>query len=152
MHILFQSMGGGVGDGICLYNFLRKCPLDVTLYNVGTVASIGVIIYLGGRRRVTQKHGTFMIHRSTSFPIGSHAAEKLEFTAKGLRLDDDRTEAILRQHLEFAEEKWTDLRHNAEFWFTADEAIKSGIAMEIGEFAPPIGTTVFSVYPHFPVS
>ena len=151
MHILFQSGGGNVNDGICLYNYLRKTPVDVTLYNVGTIASVGVIIYLGAKRRVTQRHGTFMIHRSTSFPIGAHAADKLEFTAKALRIDDDRTEAILRDHLKFPEEKWSELRHNAEFWFTSEEAVESSIATEIGEFAPPIGTTLFSVYPHFPV-
>jgi ATP-dependent Clp protease, protease subunit len=148
MHILFQSGGGNVSDGICLYNFLRKCPMDVTLYNVGTVASIGVIIFLGAKRRVAQKHATFMIHRSTSFPIGSHAADKLEFTAKALRLDDDRMEAILKEHLKFSEARWSEFRHNAEFWFTAEDAVKDGIAIEIGEFSPPMGSTIFSVYPN----
>jgi ATP-dependent Clp protease, protease subunit len=151
VHILFQSAGGNVGDGIALYNFLRTCPVDLTLYNVGTVASVGVIIFLGANRRVSHKHATFMVHRSTSFPVGAHPAEKLEFTAKALRMDDERTEAILREHLRFEEGKWAELRNNAEFWFTGDEALKNGLITEIDDFAPPPKTTLYSVFPFFPV-
>jgi ATP-dependent Clp protease protease subunit len=67
MHILFQTMGGNVADGVCLYNFLRTCPLEVVLYNVGTVASIGVVIYLAAKSRVTGKHATFMVHSRFDF-------------------------------------------------------------------------------------
>jgi ATP-dependent Clp protease, protease subunit len=37
VHLLFQSTGGTVGDGVCLYNFLRTLPVKLTLYNVGSV-------------------------------------------------------------------------------------------------------------------
>jgi hypothetical protein len=53
----------------------------------------------------------------------------------------------LKEHLKFPAEKWTELRKNAEFWFTADKAIGNGLATTVGDFAPPIGTKLFSVYP-----
>jgi hypothetical protein len=28
VHLLFQSCGGFVGDGICLYNFFKSLPID----------------------------------------------------------------------------------------------------------------------------
>src|SRR5689334_19776532 len=55
IHILFQSGGGNIGDGIALYNFLRTYPIEVTLYNVGTVASVGVIIYLAAKNRMVSR-------------------------------------------------------------------------------------------------
>jgi ATP-dependent Clp protease protease subunit len=148
LHILFQTSGGNIGDGIALHNFLKTYPIEVTLYNAGTIASVGVIIYMAAKRRVVSKHGTFMVHRSTSFPIGTHSASKLESTAKSLRIDDDRTEAILREYLAFSRRKWSDLRNNAEFWFSSKDAIASGMADYVGEFAPPIGTKIFSIWPH----
>lgn len=141
-------MGGNVGDGLALYNYLRTYPIDVTLYNPGTVASVGVIIFLAAKHRIVSKHGTFMVHRSTSFPIGAHSAAKLEFTAKGLRIDDDRTENVLREYLTFSDREWSDLRNNAEFWFSAQDSITSGIATAFGDFTPPIGTKIFSIWPH----
>jgi len=68
LHILFQSSGGTIGDGICLYNFLRKSPIEIILYNSGIVSSIAVISYLGAAKRIVSQHATFMIHRSTAPP------------------------------------------------------------------------------------
>jgi ATP-dependent Clp protease protease subunit len=148
LHILFQCLGGAIGDGLVLYNFLKTFPIDVTLYNTGTVASVGVIIYLAVPHRIVSKYGTFMIHRSTSFPMGAHPASKLESTAKSLRMDDDRTESVLREHVKFSRRKWSDLRNNAEFWFSAEDAVTSGIATSIGDFVPPRGTKILSIWPH----
>jgi ATP-dependent protease ClpP protease subunit len=43
VHLLFQSSGGFVGDGICLYNFFSSLPIDLTIYNAGAVQSIALI-------------------------------------------------------------------------------------------------------------
>ena len=45
-HVMFQSWGGFVGDGVMLYNFFRSLTaLDISLYNAGQVASAAVIAY-----------------------------------------------------------------------------------------------------------
>src|SRR5688572_8707271 len=59
IHLLFQSAGGTVGDGIALYNYFRSLPVGLTLYNVGSVASIAAIAFLGARRRIATPHSTF---------------------------------------------------------------------------------------------
>src|SRR5437764_9130338 len=51
LHLLFQSTGGFVNEGIALYNFLRAVPLQLHLYNGGSVASIAAIAFLGAQRR-----------------------------------------------------------------------------------------------------
>jgi ATP-dependent protease ClpP protease subunit len=63
IHLLFQSAGGYVGDGVFLYNLFRSIPIEITLYNVGQISSAGVIAYLGAKARKTAKTATFMIHR-----------------------------------------------------------------------------------------
>jgi hypothetical protein len=38
--LLFQTTGGIVGDGICMYSILRTAPIVFHLYNVGSVAVV----------------------------------------------------------------------------------------------------------------
>ena len=57
VHLLFQSAGGYVGDGVFLYNLFRSIPIELTLYNVGQISSAGVVAYLGAKRRKTTKNG-----------------------------------------------------------------------------------------------
>ena len=143
VHILFQSTGGFIGDGVCLYKFFQSLPVDLTLYNVGTIASIAAIAYLGAKKRKTSAHATFMIHRSYNFPQAATAA-RLQAVTQGLTLDDRRTEAILRQHITLSEEKWAELNYN-DLVFSGPEAVKIGLAGEVGEFAPPNGTQIYNI-------
>ncbi len=143
LHLLFQSTGGMVADGICLYNFLRTCPLPVTLYNCGTIASIGVIAYLGAQERQTSASATFMVHRTTASPQFATTAI-LEAVTKGIALDDQRTEAILRNHVKLTDEQWLKL-DRADQFFSASEAVAIGLATRIGEFSPPRGMQVFNI-------
>jgi ATP-dependent Clp protease protease subunit len=143
IHLLFQSSGGFVGDGICLYNFFKSLPIDLTIYNVGAVQSAAVISYLGAAKRKTSSRAIFMVHRTT---IGAQTATaaRLKGTTKMLSLDDVRTESILREHLKLADEEWTALDYQDVF-FSGEEATKNGIADEIGEFSPPSGTQIFNI-------
>ena len=42
-HILYQSSGGLVGDGVFLYNLFRSLPIELTLNNVGAVMSAALV-------------------------------------------------------------------------------------------------------------
>jgi ATP-dependent Clp protease protease subunit len=143
IHLLFQSDGGVVGDGVCLYNYFRTLPIDLTLYNAGSVRSIATIAYLGAKGRKTSTHATFMIHRTATTPQ-SATATRLEAVTQSLSLDDRRTERILRDHLTLPVEMWAKLDHY-ELTFSAEEATKLGIAEEIAEFSPPVGARVYAL-------
>jgi ATP-dependent Clp protease protease subunit len=75
VHLLFQSSGGFVGDGVCLYNFFRSFPVDLTLYNVGSVLSIATIAYLGAKTRKASARAMFGIHRSIMTPQAATSAD-----------------------------------------------------------------------------
>ena len=144
VHFLFQCSGGFIGDGICLYNFLRAITtLDITIYNGGSVSSMGVIAFLAIKKRRTSKFGTFMIHRSHR-TIEHATAAKLEEAAASLRIDDARIEAILRKHITLTPEQWKELNYN-DMTFNAEDSVRIGFAHEIVEFTPPPGANIFTV-------
>src|ERR1700745_346826 len=94
VHLLFQSAGGYVGDGVFLYNLFRTIPIEITLYNAGQISSAGVLAYLGANSRVTSRTATFILHRSTKSPQFATATQ-LDHAAKTLVLDDERSEMIV---------------------------------------------------------
>lgn len=109
IHMLFQTPGGTVGDGICLYNLFRSIPIDISLYNVGTIASVGVIAYLGAANRKTTANATFMIHKTYFSPIAA-TTDRLQAAANAALLDDTRIESILHEHVTLPKEDWDQIQ------------------------------------------
>jgi ATP-dependent Clp protease protease subunit len=143
IHLLFQSLGGSVGDGVCLYNFLKTAPVEIALYNVGSVQSIAAVAYLGAKKRKASSRATFAFHRTTASPQAANA-NLLKNIVGNVTVDDQRTESILREHIDMSEDKWLAL-NQGDLWFTAQEAVRAKIADEIEEFAPPAGTIIYNV-------
>ena len=145
IHLLFQSAGGSVGEGICLHNFFKSLPVRLTIYNVGSISSIAVIAYLGAIRRVTSSTATFMIHRTVTTTTRTQATV-LKGVTKSLILDDERTESILKNQVALPiGQEWFHL-NDYDFFFSGKEAVDMGIAHEIGEFSPPPRTPVYQFY------
>jgi ATP-dependent protease ClpP protease subunit len=144
IHMLFQSTGGFIGDGVCIYNLFHACPIELTLYNVGSVCSAGVIAYLGAENRKISQYATFMVHRSYISPAMA-TTERLSSAAGQMTLDDERVESILKLHTKLPTEKW-EAHKFADVWLSAKEAETAGIGT-IGEFAVPLGTKLFNVWP-----
>ncbi|HTC47348.1 MAG TPA: ATP-dependent Clp protease proteolytic subunit [Candidatus Aquilonibacter sp.] len=143
VHLLFQSAGGYIADGVFLYNLFRSVTIELTLYNAGQISSAGVTAYLGAKHRKTTTNATFMLHRSTNSPQFATAA-KLSHAAKSLVLDDGRTEEIVRSHVNFPPELWDSLAYH-DIYVSGKEAVEFGLADSIGEFSPPLGTQVFNL-------
>jgi ATP-dependent Clp protease, protease subunit len=62
IYFLLSSPGGAVSNGLAIYNFMRGLPCRTITHNIGNVDSIANVIYLGGERRYTCAHATFMFH------------------------------------------------------------------------------------------
>ncbi|MCY1263178.1 ATP-dependent Clp protease proteolytic subunit [compost metagenome] len=56
------TMGGDCSYGFTLYNFLRTLPLQVDTHNLGTVESMGNILFLAGERRTACRYSKFLFH------------------------------------------------------------------------------------------
>ena len=140
VHLLFQSGGGNVGDAIYLFNLFRSLPISLTLYNIGSIASIAVIAYLGAAKRITTSNATFMVHR---IPVGATSG-KLQSADNTAILDEKRIESILQSKLKLPEDKMK-LRSVADLSLSADEAVAAGLATSIGDFMPPKGQLMFCI-------
>ncbi|MES2114239.1 MAG: ATP-dependent Clp protease proteolytic subunit [Pseudomonadota bacterium] len=143
-HILLQSNGGYVSDGICLYNYLSKLPIRFVTYNAGAVASIAVIVFLAGERRYASDTARFMVHKShASAPHGARP-DALRIIVEGLQADDARTEQIIREHVRLTEEHW-QIHAYSDLHLTASEALSVGLIDQVLDFAPPKGQRVTNI-------
>ncbi|WP_226939671.1 ATP-dependent Clp protease proteolytic subunit [Janthinobacterium rivuli] len=143
-HILIQSNGGYVSDGICLYNFLSKLPFDIITYNAGAVASIAVTLFLAGRHRHASDTARFMVHKSHATASPGSRPDALSIIVEGLRADDMRTERILRGHVSLTEEQW-QVHAYSDLHLTADQALEVGMIESIRDFAPPKGKRLTNI-------
>jgi ATP-dependent protease ClpP protease subunit len=87
-----------------------------------------------------------MIHRVT-VKLVEAPAMVMQGVTKNLIMNDARSESIMREHVTLiGEEKWSNLDYY-DFYFSGEEAVKMGLAQELGEFSPPTGTPVHFFYP-----
>jgi ATP-dependent Clp protease, protease subunit len=143
-HILLQSNGGYVSDGLCLYNFLSRSPINFVMYNAGAVASIAVILFLSGTRRYASETARFMVHKSHATASPGARPDALNIIVEGLRADDARTESILRKHVELTPEQWA-IHQYSDLHLTARDAKVAGMITEVADFAPPKGARLINI-------
>jgi len=143
-HVLLQSNGGYVSDGLCLYNFMANSPIKFVMYNAGAVASIAVVVYLAGSHRYASETARFMIHKSHATASPGSRPDALSIIVEGLRADDMRTERILRGHVNLTQEQW-QVHAYSDLHLTADQALDVGMIDSIRDFAPPKGKRLTNI-------
>jgi ATP-dependent Clp protease protease subunit len=143
-HVLVQSNGGYVSDGLCLYNFLANSPVEFVMYNGGAVASIAVILYLAGARRYASDTARFMVHKSHATASPGARPDALNIIVEGLRADDARTESILRRHIELTPEQWA-IHQYSDLHLTARDAKIARMIHAVADFAPPKGARLRNI-------
>lgn len=146
VHLLIQSAGGIIGEGIGLYNYLRKLPLELIVYNGGVVASVAVPVFLAGRKRKASKTASFMIHKAyTIFNATTNMrATQLRVQADGLELQDRQLETIIFEQVRLPAEK-LEMHKHWDISISPEEALASGLIHEIADFEPPRGANIFSI-------
>ena len=81
LYILFSNSGGSVSAGFVIYNFLRSLPYTIVMHNIGSVDSIGMVVFLAGARRYCTDNATFLMRRIAGDHADKDAAkEKLTCT------------------------------------------------------------------------
>ncbi|QAU34933.1 ATP-dependent Clp protease proteolytic subunit [Janthinobacterium sp. 17J80-10] len=144
LHLMIQSTGGIINDGISVYNYLRSLPLEITTYNTGTVQSIAVSIFLAAKKRKASLFATFMIHKATFYAASPTTSVQLSAATQSLMVDDDRIERILKQYIRMPEEKW-EVHRYVDLFITAEEALVFGVIDEIADFKPPPGAKLINI-------
>jgi len=143
-HVLIQSNGGYVSDGLCMYNFLSNAPVNFVMYNGGAVASIAVILFLAGSRRYASETARFMVHKSHATASPGARPDALNIIVEGLRADDARTESILRKHIELTPDQWA-IHQYSDLHLTARDAKIARMITDVADFAPPRGVHIRNI-------
>lgn len=144
INFTFSSHGGNVSDGVYLYNHIRALPVEVVAYNLSSVASIAVAVFVAADKRYCSGHSTFMIHPTTFFQLPDMTAERLNSFLKAALTDDQRTESILRERTRLPDE-FLNARRYSDVHISPDEALQHGIVDEIRELSIPDGFQVFQI-------
>ena len=121
-HILLSTPGGRVDIGLMVYNVLRGLPIKVVTYNVGSVNSIGNVIFLAGVERFAARTSSFMFH-GVGFDIQNARFEEkaLKERLQGLQNDQKLIADIIVRHTKITAEDVAKLFLEMAF-VSADDA------------------------------
>lgn len=144
VHLAFNSLGGSVADGIYLYNHIRGLPITVHAYNLSSVASIAVAVFVAADRRYCSAHSTFMIHPTAFLQLPDMTAERLQTFLTSVLADDERTESILRERTRLTDQL-LNARRYSDVHISPNVALKQGVVDEILEFTVPDGFQMFQI-------
>ena len=102
-----STEGGNMTAGFALYFFLKSLPLPLTTHNIGSVESVGVVIFLAGQKRYACPGTRFLVH-PLHWGFGSLVAA------------DHARVSEWRDCLDFDAERYARI-------FDADQALAAGI-------------------------
>ena len=114
LNVFIHSGGGGVYDGLAIYNYLKALPQQVNTKSSGLVASIASIIFLAGNKETRSINSTdnFLIHLPMGFAGGN--ATDLEKTSKELRDIENKLSDIYVNETDLTKEEALDLMNKDE--------------------------------------
>ena len=147
LHLLLSTPGGSVAHGIALYNILKGLPLNVITYNIGTVDSIGVIIYCAGEVRISVPNARFFLH-----PIGMEINKPMRVdehwiqeTRSSLRTDQANIAKIIALTTN-KEPKTVETDISERKSLFPEEALKYGLVQEIKTDLLPQEADLIPIY------
>jgi ATP-dependent protease ClpP protease subunit len=147
VHLLLNTFGGNVNAGIFLHHILTGLPFKLITHNTGSVASIGVAVYLAGEERLACANSTFFTHGVTNTPPPGQGfgAKWFRETHDSIIADQEQINRIMGERTSLDEE---ELNKRAEVDQTTDPetAVAEGIAHRIAEVEiPPDAAYVLTV-------
>lgn len=127
IEIVFNSPGGGVIDGLALYDQildLRYKGVPVTTVAMGMAASMGGILLQAGDKRVIGRHAHIMMHEVSTAGFGrlSEIEDELKFSK---RLQD-RCLDILAERSNMTKNQIQRKWKSKDWWISAQEALELG--------------------------
>lgn len=144
--VRINSIGGEVYPGIAIFNALRRCRANVTLYIDGIAASIAGVIALCGRRVEMSRYSRMMLHNVSAGCYGNK--RDLQETIATIESLEDTLADIISDRCGMDKKKVKDTYFDgSDHWLTADEALKLGLVDAIYDVEPvPDDSTSDDIY------
>ena len=137
IHLLIESPGGFLSDGLALYNDLRaraRSGVTVTAEARGVVASAAVLPFLAAETRTMATGTALMIHNPWSLLVLAGPADAVEPEAARvvaeLRSAEKTYREVLVERTGASRQKVTAWLKD-ETWFAPEEAVAAGFATAV---------------------
>jgi ATP-dependent Clp protease protease subunit len=141
IHFYINSPGGVITSGLAIYDTMQFLRCDVSTYCVGQAASMGSVLFAGGKegKRHMLPNSRILLHQPLISGVMQGPATDLEIEAKEILRLRERLYDILSKHTgKDAKDIEKDCDRN--LWLEADESINYGLADKILQKAPHVTT------------
>lgn len=129
--LFIDSCGGSVTAGFTIINAILLSKTPVYTINMGTAYSMGLCVLAAGHKRFAYKDATFLFHEGST-DIGQIDAGKFKNYSKFYEMLLEKIKTFLLTHTNMTEEMYKE-KYRDDWWFFADEALKTGFIDEILE-------------------
>lgn len=124
-----NSPGGDVFDGLAIKNLIADHPAHVTAKVDGLSASIASVIMQAADEIEVEPHAQIMIHDASGYGYGN--AADLRETADLLDMISNNIAQVYADAAGGTQSDWRKVM-KGEKWYTAEEAVKAGLADRVG--------------------
>lgn len=146
INLHLNSPGGDVFDGIAIYNALKAHKATVNVVVDSIAASIASVIAMAGDTVTMSRGSMMMIHEPFALVIGD--SREMRKAAESLDLMGDSIAEIYAARAGKTREDWRDAMAE-ETWYSADDAVKAGLADRVGEQATAKNTFDLSIFRNY---
>jgi ATP-dependent Clp protease protease subunit len=139
IHFYINSPGGVITAGLAVYDTMQFLRCDVATYCVGQAASMGSVLFAGGKagKRYMLPNSRILLHQPLLSGTMTGPATDIEIEAKEILRLRTRLYDILSHHTgRDAAKIEKDCDRN--LWLEADESIKYGLADQVLQKAPHV--------------
>lgn len=146
LNIIISTPGGTVIHGKGIFNFLKTLPLEIDMYNIGQVDSIGGVMYLAGTKRYAVENSSFLIHGISLMIEGRLELQEklLQEKLEALKKDRESISSIYAENTKISLEDFEKLMLDGTTISATDAALK-GIVTEIKRPMIPQETQLISI-------
>lgn len=130
-----NSPGGEVWDGIAIYNALVAHRARITARCEGIAASAASIVYMAGDDRVMAQGSQLMIHDAWAVCVGN--AADMQAMYERLDAESNNIAGFYSARSGGTVAHWRKAML-AETWYSADEAVASGLADRVAKAERPV--------------
>jgi len=146
-----NSQGGAVGEGLAIYNAIKRRAEDITCRIDGYAISIASVIPLAAGKVISPDSAIWMIHNAWSWMEGGQGnAEDMrklaELAGKAAEMLDKHDDVLVAAYVARSGKKDEEIRNAMaeETWLTGSEAVEWGLADEVSDDAADLEALDFS--------
>jgi len=139
IHFYINSPGGVITSGLAVYDTMQFLRCDVATYCVGQAASMGAVLFAGGKagKRYMLPNSRILLHQPLLSNMMTGPATDIEIEAKEILRLRSRLYGILAHHTG-RDEAVIEKDCDRNLWLEADESVKYGLADKTLQKAPHV--------------